>query len=77
MLLKQFFCDHKSIVTSTESKPLDHGFMVATQIKCEKCGKNFPYNPNSNCCHVQHIHAELMRDYWINKYNLRNKNASI
>lgn len=67
-LIKQWMCRHERICTTTESyfdKPL---FMVKSIIKCDNCEKTFPMHPNAKCCHVQHLHSELMREEFYKQY---------
>jgi len=65
--LKQFFCVHPSITTTTESTSPEHIFIVKSLIQCDRCKKTFPQHPHAECCHVKHIHSQLMMEYWINK----------
>lgn len=67
-IFKQFFCRHEDIRTTTESYSPENCFIVKSLIQCSKCEKTFAQHPNEQCCYIMHIHAEVMRDFWINKY---------
>lgn len=67
-LIKQFFCSHNdiSIETSTEIRAgLSGIFIVKTFIKCNKCKKAFTQHPNANCCYVQHLHSEILKEEYL------------
>lgn len=66
-IIKQFFCNHSGIKTTTESYSPEHVFIVKTIIQCDKCEKTFPQHPHAKCCHVEHIHSQLMFEYWMEK----------
>lgn len=65
--IKQLFCSHDSITVNTEmySKGL---MIVKTSIQCQKCKKSFAQHPNENCCYVRHIHAEILKEQFIQQY---------
>lgn len=65
--IKQWLCRHECIEIKTESHSPEHIFIVKTIIQCQICDKTFPQHPHLMCCHVQHIHGQIMQDYWINK----------
>jgi hypothetical protein len=63
--LKQYFCNHNSIETKTETglNAINNGyFFVKTLIYCTQCKKSFPQHPNQMCCYVMHIQHELIRE---------------
>lgn len=66
-LIKKFFCTHPDIEIKTESYSTEHMFIIKCLIQCKKCEKTFTQHPNQNCCYVQRITHEILRDYWINK----------
>jgi hypothetical protein len=66
-LIKQLFCRHEDITTKTESYTPDHVFIVKSIIQCNSCEKTFAMHPHAQCCHVQHIHSQIIYDYWVNK----------
>jgi len=66
-LIKQYFCSHKDIMTTTESYNPEQIFIVKSLIQCNTCSKTFARHPHTRCCHVEHIHMQLMYDYWVNK----------
>jgi len=66
-LIKQYFCRHADITTKTESWSPDHCFIVKSLIQCNSCKKTFPQHPNAKCCHVEHIHSQLLFEYWMEK----------
>lgn len=64
-LIKQIFCRHQSIRTTSESgiNAIGQGyFFVKTMIVCSDCKKSFPRHPRELCCHVMHINHETIRD---------------
>lgn len=66
-LIKQFLCSHQSISTETKSWSPENVFIVSSIIKCSDCGKTFLQHPNQSCCYVQHVHSEILKDYWLEK----------
>lgn len=66
-LIKQWFCHHNDITTSTETS-VDRLIICKTLIKCNKCEKTFPQHPHAQCCYVMHMHAEILRDKFIHQY---------
>lgn len=65
--LKQIFCSHQSITTKTETffgRPL----IIKTLIQCENCLKSFYQHPRAECCHVKHLHSQIIYEEFINKY---------
>jgi len=68
-IFKQYFYEHE-IETITESYSPEHMFIVKSIIQCKKCEKTFDQNPHSQCCYVQHVHSEILRDYWTRKIRL-------
>lgn len=75
IFLKQFFCRHEDIETITESYSPEHMFIVKSKIQCKKCEKTFDQNPRSQCCYVQHVHSEILRNYWIEKIKKSTQNG--
>lgn len=65
--IKQFFCEHYDITTTTESSSPEHIFIVKTTIQCNICKKTFTQHPNATCCYVQHLHSKILTDYWLEK----------
>lgn len=59
-LLKQWICVHKNISTNTEVNFNSPIFLIKSVIICDNCKKTFPFHQNALCCHVLHIHADLM-----------------
>jgi hypothetical protein len=43
--LKQFFCQHNSILIKTEVE-YKAGIIVTSTIRCDTCGKSFPQRPH-------------------------------
>lgn len=66
--IKQLICRHNEITIKTESYSPGHLFIVKSLIQCSSCEKTFTHHPNHQCCYVMHIHAEIIKDHWINKY---------
>jgi hypothetical protein len=66
-LIKQLFCRHTSIETKTESSTPEHIFIVKSIIQCRDCEKTFAQHPHANCCHVNHLHSQILYEYWVNK----------
>lgn len=72
---KQLFCRHIGIETTTKTLSTEPMFIVSTLIQCINCKKTFAQHPNANCCYVQHLHSEIMRDFYINKLkNMQQEN---
>jgi len=67
-LLKQLFCAHNNITTQTETNFNDELLIIKTIIQCNRCKKTFSQHPNATCCHVMHIHNEIMRGKFYDKY---------
>ena len=74
--IKQFLCRHQNTTTKTEARIENDNsfFIVSSLIKCADCDKTFPQHPNAQCCYIQHIHAEAMRDHWLNKFKNTKQN---
>jgi len=70
-LIKKLLCNHPNISTKTETKlPIDnHLLIVKSIIQCDNCGKTFAQHPRAICCHVQHIHSEIVREQFMQYYN--------
>lgn len=69
-IIKQFFCSHNSIETTSESglNAIDQGyFFVKTLISCSKCGKSFAQHPRQMCCYVMHLQYEMIRECILNR----------
>jgi len=60
--LKQCFCPHKDITTTTEVY-VGSPFIVKSLIQCSTCKKTFAQHPNAKCCHVEHIHHQMIWEY--------------
>jgi hypothetical protein len=42
------------------------GLIIAKSIiECMKCHKTFPQHPSAQCCYVMHIHAEILKEQFI------------
>ena len=65
---KQLLCSHSSIVTETVSSSPETSFMVSSVTMCKSCEKTFPQHPNAICCYVQHMHSQIILEYWTNKF---------
>jgi len=66
--LKRYFCQHLGINTITE---MNHGqglIIAKTKIYCQDCNKSFEQHPMSQCCYVQHIHAEILKEQFMQQY---------
>jgi hypothetical protein len=62
--LKQLFCFHNSISTTTETS--SEGLIISKSIiECERCHKTFAQHPRAQCCYVMHLHGEILRDQCI------------
>jgi hypothetical protein len=70
-LIKQLFCEHDiSINTEADiNKSFTSLFWVKSSIKCNKCEKTFPIPAGYNCCYINHLHQEIIRDQIIKYIN--------
>jgi hypothetical protein len=71
ILIKQFFCRHEKIEVITESYSPENIFIVKSIIKCDSCGKTFAQHPNAACCYINHIHTEIIKEYWLTNLSRR------
>ena len=74
---KRKFCTHPDITTKTESWTPEHCFITKSLIQCNSCKKTFPQHPHAKCCHVEHIHSQLMFEYWIEKMKNMNQTQGV
>ncbi len=68
IFFKKLFCHHRDIEIKTESYSPESLFIVKSIIQCKSCEKTFAQHPNQKCCYVQHIHSQIMYNYWVNEY---------
>ena len=61
-IIKQFFCFHEGICTTTKVHSTTPLLIVSTLIQCTRCEKTFAQHPNAQCCYVQHLHGEMIRE---------------
>lgn len=64
--IKQFFCSHKGIDTTTEVRSIEP-LIISSLIQCHDCKKTFAQHPNAQCCYVLHLHGEILREQFIDK----------
>jgi hypothetical protein len=62
-IIKKLLCKHPSIGITTEAS-FDKLYIVKSVIKCADCEKTFPIHPHANCCYVQHLHGEILREQY-------------
>lgn len=66
--IRKLFCRHPGICIKTETQLDGPLLLIKSHIKCDFCDKSFAFHPNSPCCHVQHMHSEIMREKFIEFY---------
>jgi hypothetical protein len=72
--LKQLFCNHDSIYTTTETNTDGPLFMVKSKIECRDCGKVLPLHPvQERCCYILHVHRDMVHEYLRDKFILEMK----